>query len=73
MTDELTQEMLDAWPNCSTPDCGAKTCLRLLSDKCYPCTNRIPRDSEGTAIHTKNCPCVDCVAGEIVDLRRGGN
>lgn len=28
-------ETLDAWPNCSVPDCEYKSCLSLNSDKCF--------------------------------------
>jgi hypothetical protein len=29
---------LDAWPNCSVPDCSNKSCLSLYSLKCWPHT-----------------------------------
>lgn len=31
-------EVLAAWPNCATPDCGNKTCVwSPLPTICYPC------------------------------------
>ena len=37
----IPQDVLDAWPNCATPDCQNKTCLWAPSpDLCYPCNER---------------------------------
>ena len=35
---ELTQEMLDAWPDCPVPGCKNKRCLALNSVFCHPHT-----------------------------------
>lgn len=43
--DDGDDYMIDVslWPDCATPDCGNKSCLRLGSPLCYPCTiQRIP-------------------------------
>lgn len=34
----LTQEQLDAWPNCATIDCGNKRCLWSGLPFCFPCS-----------------------------------
>ncbi len=36
MDDEISQEVLDNWPNCSVPDCPNKICKWLSKDKCHP-------------------------------------
>lgn len=33
----IPQAVLDAWANCSTPDCPNKRCMWLSPDKCFPC------------------------------------
>jgi hypothetical protein len=33
--DEITDEELEAWPNCSVPDCAYKVCTWLGGDRCY--------------------------------------
>lgn len=39
----IPQEVLDRWPNCSTPDCENKACLWLSTGKCFPCSTGVDR------------------------------
>jgi len=43
----MSTSMLDVWPNCETPDCQNKACVRLNSRFCNPCTDRL--NAEGSA------------------------
>jgi hypothetical protein len=38
---EECQAMLDAWPNCPTPDCQHKINLWLKTGLCFPCSVRV--------------------------------
>ena len=33
--EEIPQEILDRWPNCSVPDCPWKSCTWLGTGMCY--------------------------------------
>jgi hypothetical protein len=33
--------ILDAWPNCPTPDCGNKVCAWTGTGVCFPCSERL--------------------------------
>ncbi len=33
--------ILDAWPNCPTPDCGNKVCAWTETGVCFPCSEQI--------------------------------
>ena len=35
------KDLLPFWPNCATPDCQNKACVRLQSKFCDPCTHRL--------------------------------
>lgn len=41
----MSEINVDAWPNCSTPDCEFKSCLSEGSDKCYGCLMGTPRQT----------------------------
>lgn len=34
--DEIPEEIINAWANCSVPDCPNKVCVWLGSGMCYP-------------------------------------
>lgn len=36
-----TPDELAAWPNCQWPDCANKSCARLNSLYCHPCSERL--------------------------------
>lgn len=47
----IPQAILDAWPNCATPDCGNKSCTWApRPNLCFPCNERLYGHSQMVAI-----------------------
>lgn len=68
-----TQATLDAWPNCSTPDCPNKVCLWLSREKCFPCATGVDRGKYEKATTKEERNVLLAEAGTLTHVRAAYN